>query len=60
VIGLGVGVAMLAGLLAAFLGGRRTGRNGLFWSMEHDTQFRRDLLDKLAGLEGVRIVGRGE
>lgn len=57
-IGLGLGVAILAGLAAAFYGGRQTGRNGLFWSMEHDPQFRRDLLERLAKLENVRIVGR--
>jgi hypothetical protein len=49
---------MAVGIAAAFFAGRGSGRNGLFWSMEHDTQFRRDLLERLAKLENVRIVGR--
>ena len=57
-IGLALGVTVAVGFGAAWLAGRRTGRNALFWSMEHDTQFRRDLLERLAGLENVRIVGR--
>lgn len=57
-IGLAIGLAMAVGIGAAFLAGRGTGRNGLFWSMEHDTQFRRELLERLAKLENVRLVGR--
>ncbi len=53
----GLALAMV-GIGLAFWFGRASGRNALFYAMEFDTQFRRELLERLARWEGARVVGR--
>jgi len=57
-MGIGAVVLVVMAVGLAWWGGRRSGRNALFYTMESDVQFRRQLLEKLAKLENGRFVGR--
>jgi hypothetical protein len=57
-LGVGLCVAVLAALVVAWFSGCFYGRNGVYRTLQDDTQFRRDMLEELARLEGCRLVGR--
>lgn len=51
-------VAALALAVAAFLVGRRAGYHAFLWALESNDAVRRHMLERLAQLEGMRLVGR--
>jgi len=50
--------ALVTLIVVVFLIGRKAGRNSVFWQIENDDPFRRQVLEQVAKLEGCRIVGR--
>lgn len=55
----GVVVALLGTVVAlvAHLSGRRMSVNALLWKLETNPTARRQMLERLAKLEGVKLVG---
>jgi hypothetical protein len=50
-------ISTLIGAAAGFVAGIRWGRDGVIAELETDVQMRREMLERLARLEHMRLVG---